>query len=319
MIKLLENEFTKIFKRRNIYIILLIVIIIILGYNFLYIIPKGFGTIQEQYKRAYENDILILENYESLNSVEPYDDIVERVELEKYAVENNIKYNILLNSENKNFPIRIDARILLMRFFKDFDIIIIFIVLYISSTIISEEYNTGTIKSLLIRPHKRTNIVISKIITNISIIICMFMAIVIFQYLLGGVLFGFESYELEAIRYNQFSKTIETMNLLKYIIIMIICKFPMYILLSLVSIFWGIVLNNIVLNILISSGIYWVSNLNMLINDISKYIFVFNWDISNNLFNNTSIKQSIIVCCFSSIIIFTMITTLLKNKDILNE
>ena len=86
------------------------------------------------YEQAYKQDLLKLEQYDNLLKKENYSDIEDRVKLEKYALENNIKYNILLNSNNTNLPV--DARIALMRFFNNFDIIIIFIVIYVATTIL---------------------------------------------------------------------------------------------------------------------------------------------------------------------------------------
>ena len=58
--------------------------------------------ITNQYKRAYNSDNIYLENYQQSNENEDYKDAIERIHLEKYAIDNNIKYNILLNSQNKN-------------------------------------------------------------------------------------------------------------------------------------------------------------------------------------------------------------------------
>ena len=98
MFKLVKNELIKIFKRKNIYILFLLALIIIFGYN---IFEKSINSnlnISEQYVRSYNQDKMYLENYETLKIKEEYSDILERVNLEKYAIENNIRYNILLNT-----------------------------------------------------------------------------------------------------------------------------------------------------------------------------------------------------------------------------
>lgn len=319
MLKLIKNEFIKIFKRKNIYILLTIGILIITCYNLFQKITNSNVDISKQYQRAYTNDKMLLENYNQLNHKEDYQDIIERIKLEEYANSNGICYNILLNSENSNAPLPKDARILLMKTFNNFDIIIIFIVVYLSSTIISEESNTGTIKYLLTKPHKRIKILMSKILTIILVTALIVSFIVLFQYLLGGMLFGFDSYSLEAIRYNQYTQLIETMNLANYILLITSSKMIMYILLSLISLLFGIITNNIALNILVSLGIYIISTIGSLINDISKYLFIFNWDISKYFFTtDILVKQSIFISFVTFLLIFLPLIIIFKNKDIKN-
>ena len=319
MLKLIKNEFIKIFKRKNIYILLTIGILIITCYNLFQKITNSNVDISKQYQRAYTNDKMLLENYNQLNHKEDYQDIIERIKLEEYANSNGICYNILLNSENSNAPLSKDARILLMKTFNNFDIIIIFIVVYLSSTIISEESNTGTIKYLLTKPHKRIKILMSKILTIILVTALIVSFIVLFQYLLGGMLFGFDSYSLEAIRYNQYTQLIETMNLANYILLITSSKMIMYILLSLISLLFGIITNNIALNILVSLVIYIISTIGSLINDISKYLFIFNWDISKYFFTtDILVKQSIFISFVTFLLIFLPLIIIFKNKDIKN-
>ena len=67
MLNLIKNELIKVFKRKNIYILLFIGIIIIIGYNIFQRIINSNVDISKQYQRAYTNDKLYLENYDQLN------------------------------------------------------------------------------------------------------------------------------------------------------------------------------------------------------------------------------------------------------------
>lgn len=304
MLKLIKNELTKIFKRKNIYILLTIGILIIIAYNIFQKITNSNMDISKQYQRAYNNDKMLLENYDELNIDESYEEIEERIKLEEYAINNKIKYNIFLNTENKNAPLPSDARILLMKIFNNFDIIIIFILIYLSTTIITEECSNGTIKYLLIKPHTRVKILFSKIITSILIIITITSFITVFQYLLGGILFGFNSYSLEAIIYNSSDKIIETTSLANYMITLIISKIPMYFILSIISLLFGVVTNNIALNIIISLGMYLV---------------IYNYDISKYLYSSDALlNKYIIIFTISIIILLMLLTVIFKKKDIKN-
>ena len=317
MIKLIKNELIKIFKRKNIYILLIIGILIMLVLNIFERIERQPVDIHKQYQRLYESDKMLLEKYNTIKIKDSYDDIAERIKLEEYAIQNNIKYNIITNSENSNIKLPKDARYLLIKLFNNFDILMIFIVIYLSSTIISEEYNSGTIKNLLVKPHKRTKILLSKIITAIFLTIMISILMVVFQYLLGGIIFGFDSYELESIKYNSLTNNIETMDLMQNTITTLLKKEPMYLLLSLVSMLFGIITNNIALNILISLGLYFISTMEFLINNITKYLFIFNWDLTTN--NIINIAQSISICVISFLVIFILLIIIFKNKDISNE
>ncbi len=317
MIKLIKNELIKIFKRKNIYILLIIGILIMLVLNIFEKIERQPVDMHKQYQRLYESDKMLLEKYNTIKIKDSYDDIAERIKLEEYAIQNNIKYNIITNSENSNIKLPKDARYLLIKLFNNFDILMIFIVIYLSSTIISEEYNSGTIKNLLVKPHKRIKIVLSKIVTAIFLTIIISILMVVFQYLLGGIIFGFDSYELESIKYNSLTNNIETMDLMQNTITTLLKKEPMYLLLSLVSMLFGIITNNIALNILISLGLYFISTMEFLINNITKYLFIFNWDLTTN--NIINIAQSISICVISFLVIFILLIIIFKNKDISNE
>lgn len=317
MYPLIKNEMIKIFKRKNIYLLLILAIVIMLGYNF-YEKYRNIDRnidITKQYKKAYQQDNLYLDHSKNSNSEEEYSNIVERIALEKYAIENNIQYNILLNSENKNIEFPTDARILFMRLFQNFEMIIIIIILYISSTIISEEYSSGTIKNLLVKPHKRTTLLLSKLITSLSAILIVSLFIIIFQFIVGGLVFSFDSYHLEAIRYNPITENVDTMNLFYYMMLTFLYKTPLYLLITLISILIGITINNIAINILLSLGMYFLSNVKVLTDkftfDISKYLF--------GGITNVSIKQAIIIISIIILILFILSIQLFKKKDIKNE
>ena len=294
MKKLIENELIKIFKRKNIYIVLLIGILMIVGYSlFQKITNPKVDDIVKQYEKGYERDKSYLEYQKNIDD-EKYEEIFERMALEKYAVENNIQYNILLNSENTNAPLPKDARIILMKIFDNFDIIFVFIVIAISSTIISEEYSKGTIKNLFVKPHKRAKIMCSKIITNIFIVIIIIVFMVLLQYTIGGLIFGFDSYSLDAIIYNKADQSINVMNLSYYMINLIINKVSLYILLIAIGILISSFTSNIALNILISLGIYII-------------------------FNYSNIEYSPIILIVFAIIIDMLSLVIFQNKDVKNE
>ena len=230
---------------------------IITSYNIFQKVTFQEKDISNQYQRAYNADKYYLESNIQTIKKDDYEKVIERINLEKYAIDNNIKYNILLNSQNKNAIIPQDARILLMKVFDNFEILIIFLIIYLSCTTISEEYYTGTIKNVLTKPYTRIKILCSKIL--------------------------------------------------------------MYVIFSSFSLLFGIITNNMALNVLISLGIYFLSAFRNFTNDISKYIFIYNWDISKYLFGSRLLlNKAIIISSMSLLIIIFMVTIIFKNKDVKN-
>ena len=133
------------------------------------------------------------------------------MELYKYALENNIEYDIS-NEKNLINNNKIDARIAFIRVFKHFNLIIVVIAIYISSTIITEEINKKTIKNLLTKPHKRRTILIAKMIACMVIIIITMIFIAFVQYIVGGIIFGFDSYTYNYIGYNYNTSQVFILN-----------------------------------------------------------------------------------------------------------
>lgn len=61
----------------------------------------------------------------------------------------------------------------------------------IAGTNIASEFNTGTIKLLLIRPVSRTMVILSKYIATLFFAILMLIGLLVLSWVLGGLLFGF--------------------------------------------------------------------------------------------------------------------------------
>ena len=83
MLKLIENELIKIFKRKNVYILLVIGVLIIIIYNLFEKFSSYNIDINMQYQRAYNNDRMLLENYDELNIDDSYEEMEERIKLEE--------------------------------------------------------------------------------------------------------------------------------------------------------------------------------------------------------------------------------------------
>ena len=247
-----------------------------------------------------------------------------------YAITNYIEYDIS-NETNIIYDNKIDARISFIRTFQHFDLIIVVIAIYISTTILTEELNKKTIKNLLTKPHKRSTILLSKIIACLIIILLVMLIVSITQYIIGGVIFGFESYKIKYIGYDCNTEQVIEMSLLNYIIIVGISKIPMYIIVILLCVFIGVMNNHISMSMIITLITFIISNtvireLSKSINSITitRFLITNNWDFSQYLFGQVSdiedvtIYNSIIICLVHSIILCYLSIYNFNKKDINN-
>ena len=296
---------------------------------------------REKYNIGFENDFLnqyideyrleksfLNEKNNNMSKQEIHQE-QERIELIKYALKNKInadispKGYILIPNNDMN------ARNLFINLFDNLDVIIIIISIYISTTIITEEFSTGTVKSLLIKPHKRSEILFSKILTCIiTIIICMIF-VAFTQYIVGGVMFGFDSYNLKYIGYN--SKEIFTINLLVYSLLVGISKLPLYIITTLICLCLSVINCNSAMTMTLSLGIFIIGNSVLSlwsevekVSKITRYFITNNWDFSKYLFGGIS-KIDNINLLFSSVIyilyfiaLSTIIFKIFDKKEIKN-
>ena len=248
----------------------------------------------------------------------------------KYAIENNINYDIS-NNDNLITDNKIDARISFIRTFEHFDIIMVIIIIYISTTIVTEETNKGTIKGLLTKPHKRSTILLSKILAcTITTIIAM-VIVLITQFIVGGVIFGFDSYKLDYIGYNFNNEQVFTMNLFIYNILVGISKLPMYIIMILFCIFIGVVSNHTSMSMIVTLIIFLISDTVLkewskveTLSLITRYFITNNWDFSIYLFGGISnisgvtLISSIFIYIVYMIILLALSIYKLNKKEINN-
>ena len=253
----------------------------------------------------------------------------EKLEIAKYAINNKITQDLSQEDYNLLWDNKIDARISLIRTFKHFNLIIIIVAIYISCIIITEEKNKGTLKSLFVKPHTRTEILLSKIFACIVVTIITIIFVIAMQYIIGGVIYGFDSYKLQCIIYNHSDNEIVLMNLLGYLLLLAITKLPMYIMIILFCIFISNINNNTAMNMILILIIFLISSTIIYewsdfegIEFITKFFITNNWDFSQFLFGQPSeikgvnlIFSSIIYLIYAILILLGGINKF-KNTDV---
>lgn len=250
--------------------------------------------IPNQYIERYKEETYHF-MYEEGRNKEYYEECKARSELAKYAIENEIKQDISLEKFNLIFNNEVDARISFIRTFRHFDLIIVIIAIYISTTILTEETNKRTIKSLLTKPHKRSTILVSKILACVITIIITMLFLIVAQYIVGGIIFGFDSYGLNYIGYDYNIEQVVNMNLFSYVILVAASKLPIYIIIILFCIFMGVINNHTAMTMILTLIIFLIFNIVIAewskvesLAEKTRFLITNNWDYSTYLFGQTS-------------------------------
>ena len=270
---------------------------------------------------SYQDNIISRNSYKNkkldYDEKREYNNIISNIYVNKYIIDN--KVNI-----NKSNSVTSGLKDISL----DYELFIIVIILISVSIMISDEFNKGTIKLLLIKPYKRSNILLSKIISGFVMIIICLLFLVIWEFILGGMILGFDTL-YEVIVYNFNSNSIVIYNVFIYMLINIIARLPMFIFILLFSMLLSIINSNNVFGFAISMIIYSFSVVinNLIIgNNIKmlKYVFTLNWNFNDYLFGGLgsfkylSLKSSIFIYVIYVIIIIAIMFIKFNRKDIKN-
>lgn len=284
-----------------------------------------------KYGKDYLNNALVkyetankeLENLKETQSQE----FIVKQQIQQYEKEiAEFKYSI----ENKQEIGRTDnTRGMIMNFFETYGIFIVIIVIMIAGSIVSDEFNRGTIKLLLVRPYKRSKILISKFIAILLLIVITILAMTVVQMIIGGILFGFDSLQMPVTTYNFETKAIETMNVFQYFGIQALCNLPMYIILGTLAFTISVVLCNTPIAIVMPLLVYMMSSvINQLIiryniQWLGNFVTL-NWNLSGYIggglgpMEGLTIGISSIICIVYFVIMMGISLIAFKKKNIKN-
>ena len=302
MLKLLQNEFVKIFKKKSIFVIFVIMIFFVVATNIIY--KYKINELGEFNNNKY--NYLKIAEYEYENS---NDDKVKS--LSKFVLDT--KYNI--NRKN-------DLRGILLNLFAEYDIFIILISVLIPGVIISEEFHNGTIKQLLITPNSRFKIMLSKLLTCFLMIVSTIFILVILQLFIGSLFFPISGLSVPVAIYNYHTSSVVTYNIFSYLLILILNKMPMFIIMSIIILFINTISLNSAVSVLIGLLLHVLSPI---LNALSKNIKIFNlfvtphWDLSIYMFNNLNgLSVSIIIDVIYVVVLIFITFYVFMRKDIKN-
>ena len=271
--------------------------------------------------QSYSITVAELEqNLDSLtyNEKQQYNQSLKYVEENRYILENKVDIN---KSD--------DLRGILENFMNQYSLFIIVIVVMIAGTIVSEEFNKGTIKLLLIKPYSRKKILLAKFLTTLIIIVFTIVTILVMQLIVGGIMFGFDSLSIPMVEYNFNTNAIQEINVFAYLGLQILTQLPIIILLGTLAFALSTIFNNSALAITISLlGFMSASIINQIAItfnvQILKYFVTMNWDLSQYLFGalpmmpNMTMLSSIVICIIYFLIMMIVAFIVFKKKNIKN-
>ena len=199
----------------------------------------------------------------------------------------------------------------------------------ISGAIVSEEFNKGTIKLLLVRPYSRLKILLAKFITVIITVLFTIVITIFLQLIVGGIFFGFDSLSIPAIVYNYQTNSLIQINIAKYVSIIALGKLPIYILIGTLAFVLSTLFNNTGVAITISLLGYMASSI---VNQFAyyynikwlKFFVTPNWDFTQFLYGKLpqmeglTMPFSLIICIIYFAIMMIPAFVVFKKKNIKN-
>ena len=253
----------------------------------------------------------------SKDDLKYYNSALENANLNKYYIDNMIT---LKSGDNRD---------MLLNLFGQYELFILIIGIVIAGSIVSDEFNKGTIKLLLVKPYNRIKILFAKFIVCMCVLVLAISFIAISQFIFGGLIQGFSSLSIPAIIYNFDTNKVETMNILSYICLTGICKLPIYILLTTLAFTCSTIFTNTALAVSLPFLGYiaapFINQLSVAYNIEEIIYFVTpNWDLTQYLFGgtplfeNTTVPFSIIVCLIYLVILIFISSVVFKKRDIKN-
>lgn len=273
----------------------------------------GAGVISSNY--AYdinENNYKEKESKDfDYNAKKEYQNLLSEYNIAKYKIENNISSKTTASS-------------IIQELFTsggDGLLFAIIIALMLTGTIVSEEFNKGTIKLLLIRPYSRRKILASKLIACFIILIISILIMTLIETILAGIMYGFDTINAPTIMYNYNTNSVVSINPFASMLVQLLQMSPLIIILALIAFMIGTIFANTAVAIVVSFLVYFLSSI---INSLSmqfqvkwlKFIPTLNWDLTQYAYGSLPTIEgmtlifSIIIC---AITILAMLVATFEN------
>ena len=188
MIGLIKNELMKIFSKKSSWIYIAILVIGVVGGATIY--QNVFGETNENWKSEAQAEIAELEALLAEAPEEEKEMYQLQIDEKQQFVDANIN-----PTEKVSWHFMNDV-VIGMTFF-----ITLFTVIVCSANV-SAEFSDGTIKQLLIRPHRRWSILLSKYVSVLLYSLVMLSVLLLAGYIVGVLFFGAGDFNMKSIVYT---------------------------------------------------------------------------------------------------------------------
>ena len=287
-----------------------------------YNIEYGNNYRNDALSRYYSSKIEIQELEQVRNKTyaqkKQYQELKEELETSKYIIQNNIDI-----STNEN------TRDMLLSIFSEYGLFMVITVVLIAGTIVSEEFNKGTIKLLLVKPYSRNKILLAKLITVFLITLFIILAIIIMQFIIGAIFYGLNSLTIPQIVYNHNTGEIQEVSFANALLKEIIGNIPLYLLIGTLAFTISATLNSTAVAITVSLLGYMASGIvNQVMYSynvkIVKYFVTANWNLTEvfdgklHAMEGITLPFSIIICLIYFLIMIIPAFMVFKKKNIKN-
>lgn len=289
--------------------------------NYLNTALEDYNPTPQTYKEFKES---VIKNTSEFNIKEEYQ--IKRQYIEYMKNNANNKY-IIDNKVDINSPKT--TRNLLINTLSDNFLFIMIIIAAGAGSIVSTEFDKGTIKLLLVRPYSRNKILLSKYIVSLFMIIFAILSAFIMQLIVGGIFFGFSSLNIPVVIYNFVQNKVMHINLFKYIFDNVLAVLPEFILLATLAFAISTITNVSTLGValpIVGVGAADIINLIAINRNIIplKYFVTLNWNFTNylyggvNSFPTLSIPFSILICTIYFLIMIITAFIVFNKRNIKN-
>lgn len=257
----------------------------------------------------------------------------------------NLKYEEIYYGENKSSEIEIyeysiyneedvmgtnNFKTNIENFMNNYTQFIILFALVIASSILASEFKSGTIKSLLITPYKRSEILAAKFISAFVSVLIIIFSMFLFQIILSFVFFDIGKSIAPVVILNETTNAVVFENVFIYELKLIISFLPTIIFLMSLSFLITLLIPSSALGVCASFIIYLLGemlNTYALFYNIDnlKYFITLNWDFTSYIYGGKSIFEflsfnfSIVIYVFYLSLIWLICIKLFNRKYISNE
>ena len=287
-----------------------------------YDIPYGYNYKNEALS-TYQQSKLTINDLENKNN-KTYEEEKELHEAKENAEKS--KYVIEQGKDIYNIS---DSRGFLLNVFSKYELFIIITIVIIAGAIVSEEFNKGTIKLLLVRPFSRAKILLAKFITVIVTVLFIMVVTVILQFIVGGIFFGFDSLSIPAVIYDHSAGKLIEMGIFKNVLITGLGKLPIYVLLGTLAFALSTIFNNTPVAITITLMGYMASSI---INQFAyyydikwlKFFVTPNWDFTQffygglPLIKGVTVPFAVVICLIYFAIMISVSFVVFRKRNIKN-